>query len=105
MDDGLDFNTRRSNRTRNSPKLFTFKDSQAARNWQEMAYNISDMGLFSACQAESKVPPIKLNAVQPSPFMSPPMGIRSVLKMSDSKAKEAWCRAYQKEIMNHIETI
>jgi hypothetical protein len=37
VDDGLDANTRRSNRTRNPPKLLTFKNFQAARNWQEMA--------------------------------------------------------------------
>jgi hypothetical protein len=88
MDDGLDFNTRRSNRTRNSPKLFTFKDSQAARNWQVMANSVSGTGLYSACQVESKVPPINLNAVHPTPFMPPPMRIRSVLKMSDSEAKK-----------------
>ena len=37
VDDGLDSNTRRSNRSRNPPKLLTFKDFKAARNWQEMA--------------------------------------------------------------------
>ncbi len=46
VDDGLDSNTRGSNRTRNPPKLLTFKDFQAARNWQEMASNVSDMELF-----------------------------------------------------------
>ncbi len=54
VDDGLDSNTRRSNRTRNPPKLLTFKDFQAARNWQKMANNVSDMELFTACQAEAK---------------------------------------------------
>ncbi len=89
MDDGLDSNTRRSNRTRNPTKLLTFKDFQAARNWQEMANNVSDMELLTTCQAEAKEPPINLNAVDPSPFMPPPMGIRSVLKMSDKKVREA----------------
>ena len=103
MDDGLDSNTRRSNRSRNPPKILTFKDFQAARNWQEMANNVSDMELFTACQAEAKEPPINLNAVDPSPFMPPPMRIRSVLKMSDKKVKEAWLRAYQKEIKTLID--
>ncbi len=80
VDYGVDSNTRRSNKTRNPPKLLTFKDFQAARNWQEMANNVSDMGLFTACQAEAKEPPINLSAVDPSPFMSPPMAIRLVLK-------------------------
>ncbi len=93
VDDGLDSNTRRSNRTMNPTKLLTFKDFQAARNWQEMDNNVSDMELFTACQAEAKEPPIDLSAVYPSPFMPPPMGIRSVLKMSDLKVSEARLRA------------
>ncbi len=68
VDDGLDSNNRRSNRTRNPPKLLTFKDFQAARNGQEMANNVSDMELFTACQAEAKELPINLNAVDPSPL-------------------------------------
>ena len=64
---------------------------------------MSDMELFTACQAEAKEPPINLNAVDPSPFMPPPMGIRSVLKMSDKKVREAWLRAYQKEIKTLID--
>jgi len=35
--------------------------------------------------------------------MPPPMGIRSVLKMSDPKIKEGWLRAYQKEIKTLID--
>ncbi len=53
VDDGLDFNTRRSNRTRIPSQLLTFKDFQAARTWQKMANNVSDMDLFTACQAEA----------------------------------------------------
>jgi hypothetical protein len=69
-----------------------------------MTNNASDMELFTACQAEAKEPPINLNAVDPSPFMPPPMGIRSsVLKMSDLKVREAWLRAYQKEIKTLID--
>ncbi len=83
VDDGLDSNTRRSNKTRNPPKLLTFKDFQAAIHLQEMAKNVSDMELFTACQVEAKEPPINLSAVDPSPFMPPPIGIRSVLKMPD----------------------
>ncbi len=60
--------------------------------------NVSDMELFTACQVEDKEPPIILSAADPSPFMLPPMGIRSVLKISDLKVREAWLRAYQKEI-------
>ncbi len=63
-----------------------------------MANNVSDMELSTACQAEAKEPPINLSAVDFSPFTPPPMGIRSVLKMSDLKVREAWLRAYQKEI-------
>jgi hypothetical protein len=58
-----------------------------------MDNNLSDMELFTACQAEAKESPINLSAVDPSPFMPPPMGIRSVLKMSDLKVREAWLRA------------
>ncbi len=67
-----------------------------------MANNVSDMELFTACQAEAKEPPINLSAVDPSPFMPPPMGIRSVMKMPDKKVGEAWLRAYQKEIKTLI---
>jgi hypothetical protein len=81
----------------------TFKDFQAARNWQEMAKNVSHLELLTACQAEAKEPPINLNAVDPSPFMPPPMGIRSVLKMLDLKVREVWLRAYQKEIKTLID--
>jgi hypothetical protein len=49
---------------------------------------VSDMELFPACQAEAKELPINLGVVDPSPFMPPPMGIRSVLKMSDLKVRE-----------------
>jgi hypothetical protein len=103
VDDGLGSNTRRSSRTRNPPKLMTFKDFKAARKWQEMANNVSDMELFTACQAEVKEPPINLSAVDPSPFMPPLMGIRLVLKMSDKKVREAWLRAYQKETKTCID--
>ncbi len=82
VDHVLDYNKNISNRTRNQPKLLTFKDFQAARHWQEMANNVSDMVLFTACQAEAKEPPINLSAADP-PFMPPNMGIRSVLKMSN----------------------
>jgi hypothetical protein len=80
VDDGLDSNTSRSDKTRNIPKLLTFKDFQSASHWREVATNVSDMELLAACQAEAKEPPINLSAVDPSPFMPPPMGIRSVLK-------------------------
>jgi hypothetical protein len=68
-----------------------------------MASIVSDIELFTACQKEAKDPPIKLGAVDPSPVMPPPMGIRSVLKMSDLKVREAWLRAYQKEIKTLID--
>jgi hypothetical protein len=68
-----------------------------------MANSVSDMGLLTACQAEAKEPPINLNDVDPSSFMPPPMGIRSVLKMSDLKIGEAWLRAYQKEVKTLID--
>ncbi len=48
-----------------------------------MANNVSDLDLFTACHAEAKEPPINLSVLDPSPFMLAPMGIRSVLKMSD----------------------
>ncbi len=69
-----------------------------------MANNVSDIKLLTACQAEAKEPPINLGAVDPSPFMPPCMRIRSVLKMADLKVREAWLRAYQKEMKNLIET-
>jgi hypothetical protein len=93
IDDGLDSNARRSTRTRNPPKLLAFSDFQADRKWQEMANNASDMELFTACQAKVKEPSINLQGVDPSPFMPPPMGIRSVLKMVDPKIKEGWLKA------------
>ncbi len=101
VDDGL--GCRRSNGTRNPLKLLTLKDFQAARHWQEMANYVSGMELFTACQAEAKEPPINLSAADPSPFIPLPMGIRSVLKMSDLKVREAWLRAYQKEIKTLID--
>jgi hypothetical protein len=70
VDDGLDSATRKSNRTRNPPKLLAFNDFQAARHWQEMANNVSNMELFTACQAEAKEPPINVSDVDASPFMS-----------------------------------
>jgi hypothetical protein len=70
VDDGLVSATRKSNRTRNPPKPLAFNDFQAARHWQEMANNVSNMELFTACQAEAKEPPINVSAVDPSPFMS-----------------------------------
>ncbi len=89
VDYGLGSNTRTSNRTRNPPKLLTFKNFQAAKHWQGMANHVSDMELFTAFQAEAKEPPINLSAVDPSLFMPPPMGIRSALRMSDLKVREA----------------
>jgi hypothetical protein len=103
IDDGLDSNARRSTRTRNPPKLLTFSDFQADRKWQEMANNVLDMELFTACQAEVKDPSFNLQGVDPSPFMPPPMGVRSVLKMSDPEIKEGWLKAYQKEIKTLID--
>ncbi len=67
-----------------------------------MPNNVSDMELFTACQAKAKETPINLSAVDPSPFMHPPMGIRSVLKMSDFKVRQAQLRAYQKKIKTRI---
>jgi hypothetical protein len=61
------------------------------------------MELFTACQAEAKEPPINLSTVDPSLFMPPPMGIRSVLKMSDLKVREASLRPCQKEIKTLID--
>jgi hypothetical protein len=40
LHDGLDYNTRRSIRTRNPPKLLTFSYFQTDRKWQEMANSI-----------------------------------------------------------------
>jgi hypothetical protein len=60
QDDGLDSNTRRSTRTGNPQNLLTFSYFQADRKWQEMANSVSDMELFSVCQAEVKEPSIKL---------------------------------------------
>jgi hypothetical protein len=68
-----------------------------------MANNAIEMELFTACQAEAKEPPINLSAVDPSPVMPPPMGIRSVLKMLDPKVRTTWLRAYQKEIKTLID--
>jgi hypothetical protein len=89
LDDGLDANAKRCTRTKNPPKLLTLSDFQVDRKWQEMANNVSD----TACQAEVKEPSINLKSVDPSPFMTPPIGIRSLLKMSDPKVKEGWLRA------------
>jgi hypothetical protein len=68
-----------------------------------MANNVSNMELFTACQAEAKEPSINLSAVNPSPFMPLLTGIRSALKMSNPKVREAWLRAYQKEIKTLID--
>jgi len=81
----------------------TFSDLQADRKWQEMANNVLDMELFTACQGEVKEPSINLQGVDPSPFMPTPMVIRSVFNMSDPKFKEGWLRAYQKEIKTLID--
>jgi hypothetical protein len=67
-----------------------------------MANDALEMELFTACQTEAREPPINLSAVDPSPFMPPPMGIRSVLKILDPKVRAAWLRAYQKEIKTLI---
>ncbi len=56
-----------------------------------------DMELFTACQAKAKELPINLSAV------APPMGIRSVLKMLDKKAREGRIRTYHKEIKTIID--
>jgi hypothetical protein len=57
IDDGLDSNTRRSTRTRNQPKPLTFTDFQAARNWQEMANNVSDMELLQLVRQKPRSHP------------------------------------------------
>jgi hypothetical protein len=69
-----------------------------------IANNVSDMELFTAYQTEAKEPPIDLGTVDSSTFMLPPMGIRSVLKMSDPKFNESWLRACQKEIKTLVDT-
>ncbi len=76
VDDGLDSNTMRSNRPRNPPKLLTFKNFQAARHWQEMANNVIEMELFTACQAEAKEPTINLTLSDAKTFAleSPKVG-------------------------------
>jgi hypothetical protein len=65
-----------------------FKQLDIGRRWLTMLLRWGysqlvslEMELFTACQAAAKEPPINLSAVDPSPFMPPPMGIRSVLKM------------------------
>jgi hypothetical protein len=68
-----------------------------------MANNAIEMEILTACQAEAKEPEINLSAVDPSPFMPPPMGIRSVLKMLDPKVRTACLGAYQKEIKTLID--
>jgi hypothetical protein len=76
---GLDSNARRSTKTRSFLQLWSFSYFQVDRKWQEMANNVSDMELFSACQADAKEPSTNLKGIDPSLFMPPPMDVRSVL--------------------------
>jgi hypothetical protein len=69
VDDGLDSNTRRSNRTRNPPKLLTFKYFQAARHWQEMKeiktlIDAKTFALESSKDGEPVIPTMETNKVK-----------------------------------------
>ena len=91
VDDG---NLRRSTRLRRKPEKLLFGlHAMVERDWSTVA---DDIDFAVACAADATN--INLAGNEASKFYPPPSSIRQVMALKDPELKEAWLKAYKKEI-------
>ena len=83
---------RRSGRTRKAPQKLSFSWQGPDRDWTELA----DADLAVACAADATN--INFAGTEASRYYPPPSSIRQVLAMKDEELKQAWIKAYKKEL-------
>jgi len=92
VDDG---GLRRSARIRRKPDMLSFGlHALADRDWSKVADVDDDLAIACAADATN----INLAGNEASKFYPPPSSIRQVMTLRDPELKEAWLKAYKKEI-------
>ncbi len=102
VDDGLPANPR-PQQNRWAPRRLSFNINQADRDWNDPAHVRQDIELVKACASESTV---NLNAegADASIFEPAPANLRAVLQIRESNIREAWLKAYRKELETIIDS-
>ena len=93
----------RPHRTRLPPRRLSFDIHQPDRDWNELANICSDTDLLTACAADATVqldsPGADASILEPAPA-----NLRAVLRLRDTTIREAWFKAYQKELKTIIDS-
>jgi hypothetical protein len=102
VEDGQPVNPR-PQRTRRAPRHLSFDIHQPDRDWNEFANICSDTDLLTACAADATVqldsPGADASILEPAPA-----NLRAVLRLRDTTIREAWFKAYQKELKTIIDS-
>jgi hypothetical protein len=102
VDDGRPVNPR-PQRNRRPPRRLSFDIMQRDRDWQEVGTACNDMELARACASEATMQ-IDSPGADATVFEPAPSNLRAVLKIRDHVIREAWLKAYQKELKTLIDT-
>jgi len=100
VDDGQPL---RPQRNRRPPRRLSFDIMQRDRDWQEVGNACQDMELARACASEATVQ-IDSPGADATVFEPAPSNLRAVLKIRDAIIREAWLRAYRRELKTLIES-
>jgi transposase InsO family protein len=89
--------SQRPRREAKAPKRLTMDHREAARDWKE-ANHCQDVELAAAFNAEVVSVLVDASGSDASPFEPAPENLRTIMKMKNAKIKEAWLKAYYKEL-------
>jgi hypothetical protein len=102
VDDGQP-ETQRPQRNRRPPRCLSFDIMQADRDWNEVGHACNDMDLARACASETTLP-INASGVDATVFEPAPSNFRAVLRIRNNLIREAWLKAYCKELKTLIDS-
>jgi transposase InsO family protein len=89
--------SQRPKRETRAPTRLTMDHREAAGKWKETRF-CKDVELAAAFNAEVITPTIDASGSDASIFEPAPDNLRVIMKMKNSKIKEAWLKAYYKEL-------
>ena len=75
---------------------------QSDQDWTKLAMAAFDHSFICACAMDVKHMAENYGD-DPTPFMTPPNSIRAIMKICNNKIKQAWFKAYKKEIMTLVD--
>jgi hypothetical protein len=102
IDDGHPVNVR-PQRNRRPPHRLSFDIMQPDRDWNEVGHACNNLELARACATEATLY-IDAPGADATIFEPAPKNLRAVLKIRDTLIRDAWLKAYRKEMKTLIDS-